>query len=120
VAFVNLALTTLQLNNKSEEESSPSSSDPIVNEENPLNSCVFDIEMIELTHGLLAVDILCTARYMEVYGSSGMYIETVKGTSVETTADGQEIYLLQHSFEAALARCRVKVTCCANCNKSFV
>ena len=77
------------------------------------DSCNFVINVIQPTIGLYAIDVLCTARVAEIYGPSGAYLETVKGTHVEETESGLQFYLLQHSFDAAVTKFSIKVSCMA-------
>ncbi len=65
-----------------------------------------------------AVDVLCTARYIEVFNDKDEYVMTEPGirldgldtdNSPDHNTKADHIFLLQHSFNEPVAKCRIKV-----------
>lgn len=62
---------------------------------------------------ITAVDVLCTARHMEVCDSTGEYLETAAGVKVQDT-DAGPVYLLQHTFDRVTAGCTLNIKSAAS------
>ena len=84
--------------------------------------CSVTVSQTDQGHAISAIDVLCSARFMELYSVHGDYICTSEGVRIDgeveiSGQDGQEkLYCLQHSFDVPMMSFILKVcifTICA-------
>jgi Domain of unknown function (DUF4506) len=59
-----------------------------------------------------AVDIICSARHIEMFSTVGEYLATSDGVRVDDELECQRTaYMLPCSFKPSVSQCQLKVSC---------
>ena len=100
----------------------PGSADVITQGSEPSPSCSHCSITVsqadsDSNHTISAVDVLCSAKFMELYSAHGEYLCTAEGVRIdgEIASDDKDdhgkLYCLQHSFDAPVETFKLKVIC---------
>ena len=80
--------------------------------------CMIEIQSNSAEFRISAIDLVCNARRMEVFGVKRDYLTTEEGMFLDLGGSGEELieggisgksYLIQHNFDEPVTNCQIKV-----------